>query len=228
MYFCLMKRPIQIIYEDDYLLAVNKPPRVASVPAKEIMLQQTVLGKIQRLFENQTWKPYLLHRLDYQTSGVLLFGKQERNRVSLTGILRHQETRKKYAALVKGIPEGRIITKPLQARGSVEKIPARTDYKILKVFRLPGFICSLVNIEMRTGRKHQIRKHFSLIGHPVVLDATYGDFRFNRKFRMTFRLGRQFLHCSEVSFLHPMTNALTKIIAPIPPDLKVVLKRLGI
>lgn len=215
----------KILYEDPYLLAINKPPRVASVPSENIPIQKTVLGQLKRQFQEKNISPYLLHRLDYATSGILLCGKYERDRQALESIWRNQDTHKKYIAAVIGLPRGNVITKKLAARGAPEKIPAQTNYKILKTFRAPS--CTLIEAEIKTGRKHQIRKHFASIGHPIILDAHYGDARFNRKFRLAFRLGRQFLHAASVSFFHPFLKKHIRIEAPLPMDLQSVLKRLS-
>lgn len=194
------------------------------MPASHIPLQETVLGKIQRQFEKQSIRPYLLHRLDAQTSGVLLFGKHEKDREALESIFRDPRTQKKYVALVKNVPRGRMITMPLQARASKEKIPAQTDFRVVETFPVPP--CSLVEAAIKTGRKHQIRQHFAGIGCPIILDDRYGDERFNRRFRIAFRLGRQFLHAASVAFFHPMLQKETRIESPLPPDLQSVLKKL--
>lgn len=216
-----------ILYEDDFIVAANKPPRMASVPAENILLYQTALGKIQRQFEEKGIKPYLLHRLDYETSGILLFGKFPRDRAVLESIFQHPETRKKYVALIKGNIHGGSITKKLPARSSKEEIAARTDFRVLKIFRATHPICTLIEVEIKTGRKHQIRRHFAEIGHAVILDSRYGDFRFNRKFRLRYRLGRLFLHAASIEFFHPFLKKSVKIEAPLPPDLQSVLKKLS-
>ena len=220
------KSDITILYEDDYLFAINKPARVASVPAEGINLPATILGKVQRKFEGQGFTPYLLHRLDMDTSGVLLFGKHERDREALESIFRHDETTKKYVALVKGVPSGKIITKPLDARHSDRKVFAQTSYKVLQVFKHAGPLCALVEAEIKMGRKHQIRQHFAMIGHPILLDRRYGDEKLNRKFRIHFRLGRQFLHAAQITFLHPILRTHMKIEAPLTKDLQSVIKKL--
>ncbi|MEK7171939.1 MAG: RluA family pseudouridine synthase [Patescibacteria group bacterium] len=222
------KTILQVIYEDSYLLAVAKPPRMAVVPAKDIPLSATVLGKIQSQFEGADFKPYILHRLDYETSGVLLVGKFERDRQILEGILGDSSTRKKYIALVKGAARSGTISLKLKAREGNEQIPARTDFKVLKVFRTKDApIFSLVEADIKTGRKHQIRQHFSLIGHPVILDRKYGDHHLNRQFRLRLRLGRLFLHAAEIVFTHPFLKKEIKITAKLPPDLQSVLKKLN-
>lgn len=221
------QRKLSILYEDSHVLAINKPPRVASVPAKNIPLYETALGKAQREFEPKGIKPYVLHRLDYETSGVLLFGKFPRDREALEGIWKHPDTKKKYVALVKGAPRGNKIKLPLASRTSGEKIPAETDFRILKVFPGKPFPLALVEAEIKTGRKHQIRWHFAKIGCPVLLDAKYGDQKLNRAFRLNFRLGRLFLHASSIEFFHPFLKKSVKFEAPLPPDLQSVLKKLS-
>lgn len=223
------KKGLIIIYEDEYLLAMNKPGRILAVPAADVPLCETALGLAQKQFADADFTPYVLHRLDSNTSGVLLFGKREKDRRALENIFGQPETQKKYLALVIGAPRGNTIRIPLQARESRQKIPARTDYKIIKIFKAPrrGPLCSLVEAEIKTGRKHQIRQHFALIGHPVVMDSRYGDQRFNRKFRLCFRLGRQFLHAASFEFLHPFAKKHVRIFAPLAPDLQLTLKRLN-
>lgn len=221
-----IKKKLSLLYEDSYVIVINKPPRVASVPAENIPLYETALGKVRREFELKGIKPYPLHRLDYETSGVLLFGKFPRDRAALREIFKHPETRKKYTALVKGRPRGSRIAIPLAARGSGEKIPAETRFSILKIFPGKPFPLTLLEAEIKTGRYHQIRQHFSKIGCPVLLDSKYGDQKLNRMFRLNFRLGRLFLHAASIEFLHPFLKKSVKIEAPMPPDLQVVLKRL--
>lgn len=221
------KSGLNIIYEDDHLLAIGKPPRVASVPAEDIPIYETALGKAQREFDSKGIKPYVLHRLDYETSGILLFGKFPRDREALEGIWKHPETKKKYIALVKGKPRGNKIMLPLASRKSGAKIPAETHFRILKVFPGKPFPLALVEAEIKTGRHHQIRQHFSKIGCPVLLDSKYGDQKLNRAFRQNFRLGRLFLHAVSIEFLHPFLKKSVRIEAPLPPDLQSVLKKLS-
>lgn len=224
-----MKHEIPVIYEDDYIIAVNKPPRIASVPSEGIPESRTILGMFQRQCEEQgkDFKPYLLHRIDIQTSGVLLFGKYERDREQLEAILTKKDTHKKYMALVKGIPRGRVITAKLKARTSDVKIFAQTLYKVITVYKLLGSAMSLVEAEIKTGRKHQIRQHFADIKCPVILDSEYGDFAFNRRFRVAFRLGRLFLHSASLEFTHPLLGKVVKIEAPLSTDLQATLDKMS-
>jgi len=222
-----MKKPIKILYEDDYIIAADKPPRIASVPAADINLWSTFLGKVQRQYEGQGITPYLLHRLDMQTSGVLLFGKKEENRKELEAIFKDPRTEKIYTALLRGVPRGDTLKFRLNARHGEERIYAETKFELLKTFKVHRGICALVSCRILTGRKHQIRQHFAGIGCPVVMDSQYGDERFNRNFRLTYRLGRQFLHAGIIRFFHPFLGKEIVIESPLAIDLKVVLKRLG-
>ncbi|MEK9132883.1 MAG: RluA family pseudouridine synthase [Patescibacteria group bacterium] len=217
---------LPILYEDEYLIAINKPARVATVPGEKISLHESVLGVIQSQCANRGFTPYVLHRLDKDTSGILLFGKYPKDREQLESILTNPATHKKYVALVKGMPQGKVITAPIKARESSEKVFAQTAYKVVAVFRGHVPLCSLVEAEIKTGRKYQVRVHFAHVGHPVILDPKFGDEQFNRKFRIRFRLGRQFLHSVAISFIHPFTQKLTKIEAPLPIDLQSVLNKL--
>lgn len=218
---------LQIIYEDDYLIAINKPPRMASVPADNYPLHQTALGVLQRQLENTDATPYPLHRLDLDTSGAMLFGKHEKDRRILENIFHHPDTHKKYIALVKGVPHGKTIMKKLPSRTTGEEVYSRTDYKIMRTFRiLGGPLLAQVEAEIATGRKHQIRLHFASVGHPIILDSRYGDIDFNRKFRIRYHLSRQALHAASLGIFHPILKKHVVIEAPLAPDLKSIIKKL--
>lgn len=224
-----MKQDISIIYEDEWMFAINKPARIASVPSEGIPIERSMLGIVQKFCHERgdVDKPYLLHRIDMQTSGVLMFGKHEKDRVDLEDILTERDTQKKYIALVKGLPKGTVITANLKARTSNVKIFAQTQYRVIRVYKVLGTVVSLVEAQIKTGRKHQIRQHFADIKCPVVDDPVYGDFAFNRRFRVAYRLGRQFLHAGSVTFIHPMTKVVTKIVAPLPMDLESILEKIS-
>ncbi|HAU40398.1 MAG: ribosomal large subunit pseudouridine synthase C [Candidatus Peregrinibacteria bacterium GW2011_GWF2_43_17] len=222
-----MKKPIKILYEDDYIIAADKPPRMASVPSEGIQLWSTFLGRVQKQYADKGITPYLLHRLDMQTSGVLLFGKKGENRKALEDIFRDARTEKIYTALLRGVPRGDTLKFRLSARHGDERIYAETKFDLLKTFKIHRGICALVACRILTGRKHQIRQHFAGIGCPVVMDSQYGDERFNRDFRLTYRLGRQFLHAGTIKFFHPFLQKEIKIESPLAIDLKITLKRLG-
>lgn len=217
-----MKLPL--LYEDDYLLAVNKPTGLLTVPATNIPVEKTVLGIIQMMFASRGVKPYVLHRLDRGTSGILLFGKFPRDRQLLEEIFKGQKTQKRYWALVQGHLKDRegIIRGKIQARHSPTLVESESHYRVIRKF--PP--CSLLEVEISTGRKHQIRKHLASIGHPVVLDPLYGDHRFNKKFRAIFGFQRIALHAESISFIHPFTKKPLEIRAPLPKELTLLMEKL--
>ncbi len=213
------RHDIPIIYEDEALLVVNKPARVVSVPDPNNPLEQSALGLMQNQTQDKGFKPYILHRLDAQTSGVLLFGKYPKYRNQLESILSAPTTVKKYVALLKGIPRGGEIANPLKSRQTGDLIPSKTLFRVLRHFDLFGVPCSIVEAEIKSGRRHQIRQHFAQIGCPVVMDPLYGDKKFNRRFRIEFHFSRLFLHSKSIRFIHPITKKEILIEAPFPPDM---------
>lgn len=232
----MKKTKIPIIYEDEFVFAVNKPARVMSVPAdhdprSRERPQKSVVEIVQDQYEGKG-RPFLLHRLDMNTSGVLLFGRDGRNRRVLEGIFKDQRTKKVYMALLKGVPRAGVIQHKLEGRykgevDDVEKVPSITEFKIVKVVKALGrHVCALTEVNILTGRKHQIRQHFANIGFPVIMDDKYGDKSFNRRFRLEYWLGRQFLHAQRVEFFHPLLEKTVVIEAPLAPDLKLTLERI--
>lgn len=197
------------------------------MPGGEVTEQDSIMGVVKKRLGTPNMSPYVLHRLDRDTSGVLLFGKFAKDRAALEAIFGDPRTQKKYLALVVGVPGGRSISKKLKSRKGTEEIPAYTSYKILQIFKGRGApLVTLVEAEIHTGRKHQIRQHFASIGHPIVGDARYGNPEFNRKFRMRFRLGRHFLHAAILKFFHPLLKKEVEVLARLPADLEVMIGRL--
>jgi len=219
------KNLLPILYEDDWMMAINKPPYVGSVPSPTTPVSKSISGRLTKKYAETELSPFLLHRLDRDTSGVLLVGKHKKDRAELEAILRDEKTKKTYLVLVKGRPRGSSITNRIPSRTTGEPIPATTKYKVLSTF--PGNIFSLVEATIETGRRHQIRRHFSMIGHPVILDGQYGDQKLNKQFRMRLRLSRHFLHARSITFVHPFTQKEMTIEAPLPPDLKSTIKKIG-
>ncbi|MCF7844750.1 MAG: RluA family pseudouridine synthase [Kiritimatiellales bacterium] len=206
--------PDRILYEDDNLLAVNKRSGELVVKGK---------GKVEKLpLFDFLKKDYaglrVLHRLDFETSGVVVFAK---NRAGVGA--RDVGWKKVYRALVVGrVPQKNgVIDKPLAARGQGH-VDAETKYKVIKCWNNLSYI----EAEIETGRHHQIRKHFANIGNPLVLDSVYGDEKFNRKFAREFRMRKFFLHAYAVEFEHPVTKKHIRIEAPMPNAFESVLGRL--
>jgi len=201
------KDSFKILYEDDHILAVHKPAKMASVPAPNIPDYQTLQGKTRAwaLREGKDYTPYLLHRLDRQTSGLVLFGKYSKDREALQNMFKEPTTEKTYLALVKWVPKqpAGTIDFPLEARTSSIKVPATSHYR---TFQITGN-ASILEVRIETGRKHQIRKHLAMIGHPLILDRDYGDHRFDNDYQRRHKgKGHFFLHAWKFECVHPFTG----------------------
>lgn len=188
---------LPILFEDDDLLIINKPPGIAVHEGKETLKRESVLGILEAIYRPRAIIPKLVHRLDRDTSGLLVVAKNDAAARRLEMLFEQGKVAKDYLCLLVGrlsTNEGRIDL-PLPGR---EGKPARavTRYRIKKKF--PGM--TLVEARLETGRMHQIRLHFAKLGHPVVMDQQHGDFAFNKSFRKKYGLKRQFLHASRIGF----------------------------
>ncbi|RJO62681.1 MAG: RluA family pseudouridine synthase [Dehalococcoidia bacterium] len=221
--------PLSIIYEDDDLLVVDKPAGMTTHPAPgnpAHTLVNAVLSHLPDLPESDNpARPGIVHRLDKDTSGLILIAKTRGALANLSAQFKSREVKKAYVALVKGkvTPQKGIIDAPIgRDRAHRQKMaitdsgrPARTAYTALKVY--DGY--TLVEARPETGRTHQIRVHFASVGHPIVGDATYGS--------KSDLVVRQFLHAQRLSFKLPSTGKSVEFTSPLPPDLKSALDRLG-
>ena len=201
-----MKNALEILYEDEHLLAVHKPPNMLTVPAPNFPENRTLQGKVRAwaLAEEKDFTPYLLHRLDRDTSGIVLVGKYSRDREALENIFRDDKTKKTYLALVKGCPKNAkgSIRFPLEARTAKIKVPAVTHYRIQERFK--GV--TLLEVQIETGRKHQIRKHLAMIHCPLVLDRIHGDRHYNAMYKRRQPHATMVLQASKIEFVHPITG----------------------
>lgn len=217
-----------VLYEDDSLLAVNKP---AGLPVHG----GTGLpyGLVDLLKAARPHLPFieLAHRIDRHTSGCLLLVKDRGTLQGLHAQFREGEVDKSYLALVKGRWTGRerrveIPLAPVRHPSGERRIGAVERGKPALTRFMPGRVyngASLVEARPVTGRTHQIRVHAAQIGHPVAGDAKYGDRTFNREMR---RLGlkRLFLHAHRLAFTHPRTGRRLLVHAPLPEDLRRLLR----
>lgn len=208
------ERGFEILFEDDDILVINKQAGLAVHEGKEILKSQSLLGMLEATYRSQGILPRLVHRIDKETSGILVVAKKEAVAEDLEKRFEKGEVEKEYLALVLGRvhPKEGSIDFPIPGR---EGKPARalTRYRVER--ELPG--TSLVRVNMETGRMHQIRLHFARLGHPVVMDDRHGDFAFNKQFRKTHGLKRQFLHACTISFEHRGKKRTWN--APPPDDL---------
>ncbi len=213
----------RVLFRDDSFLAVQK------LSGELVVKGKGPVGKLPLLdFLKKTevgLRP--LNRLDFETSGVVLFARTKKGFDAALAAMKSgaKPWVKTYRTIVKGrMPRERgEIDFKLPARAGGEKIPASTKFRVLDRFPTVTY----VEAQIETGRHHQIRRHLSAIGHPLVLDSVYGDEKFNRAFGRELRFHRFFLHAFSFDFTHPLTGEHLHIEAPLPESFNAVLKRLG-
>ncbi len=222
--------PLDIVYEDDDLIVVNKPAGMVVHPAyghQAGTLVNALLAHCPALAdEGQNERPGIVHRLDKDTSGLIIVAKNESSRRHLQGQFKRREVKKVYLALVEGqlTPRRGAIEAPIgrdrrqRKRMAVvrEGRAACTAYRVVEYFANH----TLLEVEPKTGRTHQIRVHLAFIGHPVVGDAVYGF----RKQRL--KVPRQFLHASYLGFRRPSDDQYLELQVSLPPDLRQVWDKL--
>lgn len=198
----------RILFEDDDLLVVNKL-------SGELVVAADGEGKEPLYDFMHKTRPGLrvVHRLDYATSGVLVFAKNA-DTVKLIRESKFKDWKKTYRTLVAGQMKNKLgtITRKLPARTRDELVDAVSHYKVLDSFPHATF----VEVQIDTGRKHQIRQHLKFIGHPLLLDPLYGDPRIDRVFKRKYKYRRFFLHAVKLEFPHPVTGQTISVTAPLP------------
>lgn len=225
--------PLDIVYEDDDLLIVNKAAGMVVHPAPghyDDTLVNALLARYPALQGSMAVeddiRPGIVHRLDRDTSGLLIVAKNAHTQAALVRQMQRHEVVKRYLALVEGIvsldqgsidaPIGRNPRHRQQmAITSIDSREARTHFRVLTRFNHH----SLLLLQLETGRTHQIRVHLQAIGHPVFGDSVYGPGHIPRG----ISLQRQFLHAYQLSFFHPRTGNIMEFEAPLPTDLQSVL-----
>jgi 23S rRNA pseudouridine1911/1915/1917 synthase len=214
-----------VAYEDEHLLIVEKPPGLVVHPARGHRtgtLAQALEGRSAG--GDEPWRAGIVHRLDRDTSGLLVVAKSDPVHRALKSLLSSRRLRREYLALVDGHPPARKGTidaplgrdrrdRALMSIDSAEPREARTHFEIEAL--LPA--ASLLRVVLETGRTHQIRVHMAAIGHPVCGDPQYG-------IPGRYGLGRQFLHAERLAFEHPVTHASIDVRSPLPEDLAAALR----
>ncbi len=224
--------PLDIIYEDSDVIVINKPRGCVVHPAPSHSSRTLVNALLYHCKDlsgiGGKIRPGVVHRLDKDTSGLLVFAKNDAAHLNLSKQIRERTVKKIYYALVYGSvrnDSGRIDAPlgrhPVHRKkiavirsGRLKRREALTYYKVLK--RFGGY--SLLELDLRTGRTHQIRVHLAHIGHPVVGDATY-----SRK-KNEFGVDGQLLHATRLSFDHPVTGKHLMFTSPMPDEMKRVLE----
>ncbi|HEY7675461.1 MAG TPA: RluA family pseudouridine synthase [Candidatus Methylomirabilis sp.] len=235
--------PLDIVHEDDDLLVVNKPPGLVVHPAaghREGTLANALLYHRPHLQGvGAAERPGIVHRLDKDTSGLLLVAKTHAIHAALAAQFETREVEKRYLALVHGVPRretGTIDAAVGRHESDRKRMGVRTRkgrealtyYRVVE--RLGDY--ALMELAPRTGRTHQLRVHLAHLGHPVLGDAVYGGRR-ERARRAAARPGppapavqRQMLHAWKLAFRHPRTGERVEIEAPLPPDIATLLAAL--
>ncbi len=220
--------PLSIAYEDEHLLIVDKPAGVVVHPARGHRtgtLAQALAGR--GVGGEEPWRAGIVHRLDRDTSGLLVVAKSDQVHRALKQLLAERRLRREYRALVAGHPEARTGTidapigrhrreRVLMSIDTAEPREARTHFELERL--LPA--AALLRIALETGRTHQIRVHMAAIGHPVCGDRQYGT-------AGEYGLARQFLHAARLAFEHPVTGAALDVGSELPKDLVQALAEAG-
>lgn len=212
-----MISPSRILYEDDHLLVVEKLPRELSVAGKGKVEKKSLYDYLKPDYPGLT----VVHRLDYETSGVIVFAKS--SKVAERIVSDHLLKQKTYLALVNGVmrKSSGEISKKLQSRSDGERIDATSKYKVLE--RLEGL--TLVEVTLASGRRHQVRQHLAMIRHPLILDAVYGDDHYNQMFQKAFRLSHFFLHAVIIELEHPETGEEIVVASPLPKQFEQIVRK---
>lgn len=218
-----MGKPFDIAYEDDALLVLDKPAGLAVHGGSGVSF-----GLIEQLRRQRPEAKFLelVHRLDRETSGLLIVAKRRSALTVLHDMMRDGKVQKRYLTLVSGrwLNAQQHIKQPLlkyllengERRVSVnrEGKPAHSIVRLVR--RWVGY--SLLEVELKTGRTHQIRVHLTHAGFPLCGDDKYGDFALNKQLEKE-GLGRMFLHAAKLAFHHPLTDQLIELAAPLPAEL---------
>ena len=206
--------PLQILYEDEYLLAVNKPANMVVHPSS--YHPDGTLANAVKYYLNNSRKIRAINRLDRDTSGIVLFAKNEYIQELM---IQNKALQKEYLAICENpfpkekgtinAPIARVNGSIMERKVSEEGQKAITHYEVLNYDKEKNL--SMVKVILETGRTHQIRVHLCYLGNPILGDTLYG--------RPSSLISRQALHAWKLSFQHPITYKTTNLVAPIPDDM---------
>lgn len=218
MYVEPQESPVPVLFEDQLFLVVNKPAGMAVHPTNPSQTG-TLVQQLAGYLEAKGATPHAVHRLDKETTGTVLIAKSSYAHQLADKLLRANEVHREYLAIVtgeltevKGVkatinqPIARDPNHPTKRRVHPNGDPAITHYEVLESNETGSF----VQIELETGRTHQIRVHFGWLGHPLLGDTLYGGKKSG--------FHRAALHASKLAFTHPVTHELVSVLAPLPSD----------
>lgn len=225
--------PLNILYKDDYLIVLSKPAGMVVYPCPghpDGTLMNALAYHIKKLANiGSPLRPGVVHRLDKDTSGVIVVALDDIAYYKLVEAFKRREVKKEYIALVYGklngsgeivLPIGRAMyDRKKMSTKSKKASEAITQWEVIRNFK--NF--TLVKVKILTGRTHQIRVHFSSIGHPVVGDKIYGRKTYIEFDRKKIAVPRQMLHAYTIELTHPITGKIFQFEAPLPEDIKEIL-----
>jgi 23S rRNA pseudouridine955/2504/2580 synthase len=228
---------LAVLYEDEHLLAVDKPAGLAAHPGSG--LEGPTLVELARAHVGPiaagAFEASPAHRLDRDTSGIVLVAKTRKAMVKLTELFTAGAVDKLYLALAKGrlAEERGVIEIPLPEHEQTARSRAERGIKLQEAVThwrclSEAAAVSLLACRIETGRTHQIRRHLAAIGHPVAGDRRHGDFALNRVLRREVGLRRMFLHAGELALDHPILGTRLELKSALPVELGIVLSQLGI
>ncbi len=211
---------IEVLYQDDHYIVVNKPSGILVHPYKSESNERTHLMKYVK--EQTGHYLYPIHRIDRPVSGIVIFALSSEAAAAIQKIWSSEKVEKEYLCLARRqIFEDGTYTFELSNDKGVKQ-HATTHYFPLDVFE----DCTFLRVKIETGRKHQIRRHFSRRCFNLVGDTKYGKGDINRRFRKDYNLHRIFLHATKTCFEHPFTGERIEILCPLPVELGSVINQL--
>lgn len=230
----------EILYEDDHLIAVNKPPRLLTLPDRFHPDKANLYRHLQDRFPSI----FIIHRLDRDTSGLLLFAKTPEAHAAMSKQFEEHKVKKTYLALLQGriLPEEGTIDRPIivHPAGDGRMTTASKGKASVSHYKVEQYFKSFswVSVRIESGRTHQIRVHMAYLKHPLAVDPLYGGAEgvFLSSFKEHYReprsheeqplIDRVPLHAAKLAFNHPITGVPLLLEAPLPKDLRAVLRQL--
>lgn len=217
---------VEVVFEDEYCLVVSKPNNMVvhhAYHSRNVIEEQSLL---QVLFEQFGQKLYPIHRLDRKTSGIILLAKETKFVSKFQKLFTDNEIDKTYLGVVRGYaPEHRIIDSPVKGRDANVHKEAETHFYTLDKITLEIPVkpydtsrYSLVKLQPKTGRLHQLRIHCNKISHPLIGDPKYGDKNHNVMFQENFGWHNLFLHAYSLEFVHPFKDKKLQLQTTLPKD----------
>ncbi len=222
---------LEIVYEDEYFVAINKPHGL--LVHRTRIAEEKKEFAIQKLRDQIKQHVFLIHRLDRPTSGILLFAKSSEYAKEMSLLFEQRAIEKEYLAVVRGYtPPTGIIQHSLKKEGHGIEQEAETHYETLGQIEIPIFVSryptsrySLVKVSPKTGRMHQIRRHFAKERFYLIGDIKHGECKQNKMFREQLECSKMLLHASSLLFIHPYTQEKIKIQAKISHDFEAICRR---